>query len=143
MIERDGGRVIGTVVAQDTPVRAGGEIVLQDIHPARLRMRSPSPGGMAGSSAGSATTRSTCSATSSCTATRGRARCPTWQRVGIVKNPDWATPVEIPAPILDAGAWRDRPDRPRRILIWEDFDRDAILADFFATMREFVLAEQK
>lgn len=59
--------------------------------------------------------------------------------VAIVKNPTWATPVTIPAPALEGGAWRDRPDNPRRIVIWEHFDREAILGDFFATMRDFVL----
>ena len=60
--------------------------------------------------------------------------------VAIVKNSAWATPVEIPAPILVDGKWQDRPDNPRTITLWENFDRDAILADFFATMRDYVLA---
>ena len=59
--------------------------------------------------------------------------------VAIVKNPAWATAVGVPAPTLENGAWRDRPDNPRRIVIWQNFDRAAILADFFASMREFVL----
>jgi inosine-uridine nucleoside N-ribohydrolase len=63
--------------------------------------------------------------------------------VAIVKHPAWATRVEIPAPSLEEdGTWRDRPDKPRRIVIWEQFDRDAILTDFFATMREYVLVEE-
>jgi purine nucleosidase len=63
--------------------------------------------------------------------------------VAIVKNPEWATPIEIPAPILEGGTWQERPDNPRRIIIWENFARDAILADFFATMRDFVLVGQE
>jgi hypothetical protein len=64
--------------------------------------------------------------------------------VAIVKNPAWATRVEIPAPILEEdGTWRDRPDNARRIVIWEHFDRDAILADFFSTMRDYVLVEEQ
>ncbi|MGD2136491.1 MAG: nucleoside hydrolase [Gemmatimonadales bacterium] len=63
--------------------------------------------------------------------------------VAIVKNPEWATPVEIPAPILEDGTWRDRSDNQRRITIWEHFDREAILADFFATMREYVLVRSE
>ncbi len=59
--------------------------------------------------------------------------------VAIVKNPAWATPVVVPAPTLEGGGWRDRPDNPRQIVIWEHFDREAILDDFFATMRDFVL----
>lgn len=61
--------------------------------------------------------------------------------VAIVKNPAWATPVQIPAPILTGGVWRDRPENPRQIVIWERFDRAAILADFFATMGDYVLVE--
>jgi hypothetical protein len=56
--------------------------------------------------------------------------------VAIVKNPAWATRTEIPAPILDRGQWRERPDNPRGIVLWENFKRDAILADFFSTMRD-------
>jgi len=63
--------------------------------------------------------------------------------VAIVKNPAWATRTEIPAPILDGGTWRERPHNPRSIVLWEDFDRDAILADFFSTMRHFVLVERE
>jgi hypothetical protein len=54
--------------------------------------------------------------------------------VAVVKNPAWATPVTRPAPILREGQWVDRPDNPRRIVLWEDFDREAIMADFYATL---------
>ena len=54
--------------------------------------------------------------------------------VAIVKNPAWATPVRIPAPRLEGGRWVERPGNPRTIVIWEDFDREAILADFFASL---------
>lgn len=58
--------------------------------------------------------------------------------VAIVKNPTWATRSDIPAPILEESEWRERPQNPRRIVIWENFKRDAILGNFFATMRAFV-----
>jgi hypothetical protein len=63
--------------------------------------------------------------------------------VAIVKQPAWATRTETPAPILDGGMWRDRPDNPRSIVIWENFNREAILADFFSTMRGFVLVKRE
>lgn len=63
--------------------------------------------------------------------------------VAIVKQPAWASRRVIPAPILDRGTWRERPDNPRRIVIWENFKRDAILADFFSTMRDFVLVKRE
>jgi len=61
--------------------------------------------------------------------------------VAIVKNPSWAQPTTIPAPILVDGKWRDRPENPRKIVIWEHFDRDAIVADFFNTMADFTIAD--
>lgn len=61
--------------------------------------------------------------------------------VAVVKNPGWASTITIPAPILDGKNWKERPDNPRRITLWENFDRDAIMADFYKTMREPVLAK--
>ena len=61
--------------------------------------------------------------------------------VAIVKNPSWARPTSIPAPILADGKWRERPENPRKIVIWEHFDRDAIVADFFNTMANYTIAE--
>ncbi|PYP76681.1 MAG: nucleoside hydrolase [Gemmatimonadetes bacterium] len=60
--------------------------------------------------------------------------------VAIVKNPAWAHPRKIPAPKLVDGKWVERPDNPRTITIWENFDRDAILNDFYTTMERPVLA---
>jgi hypothetical protein len=60
--------------------------------------------------------------------------------VAIVKNPAWADSVRIPAPRLVDGRWVERPGNPRTILLWEDFDRAAILGDFYETMRRPVLA---
>ena len=54
--------------------------------------------------------------------------------VAIVKNPGWARTVEIPAPTMIDGNWVERPENPRKILIWEDFDRDGIVGDFVATL---------
>jgi len=60
--------------------------------------------------------------------------------VAIVKNPAWAKPRKIPAPKLENGKWIERPDNTRTITLWESFDRDAILNDFYATMDRPVLA---
>ena len=60
--------------------------------------------------------------------------------VAIVKNPAWATAVRIPAPRLVGGKWVERPDNPRTITLWENFDRDAIMRDFYQTMEQPVLA---
>ena len=60
--------------------------------------------------------------------------------VAIVKNPAWAKPRKIPAPKLVDGKWVERPDNKRTITLWEHFDRDAIMNDFYATMDRPVLA---
>jgi purine nucleosidase len=54
--------------------------------------------------------------------------------VAILKNPAWASPRTIPAPRLVDNRWQDRPDNTRTIVLWENFDRDGIMADFYATM---------
>jgi inosine-uridine nucleoside N-ribohydrolase len=54
--------------------------------------------------------------------------------VAIVKNSRWAASRRIPAPALVNGKWVERPGNKRQIVIWEKFDRDAIMADFFKTM---------
>ncbi|MFL5617508.1 MAG: nucleoside hydrolase [Gemmatimonadaceae bacterium] len=60
--------------------------------------------------------------------------------VAIVKHPAWAKARTIPAPKLENGKWVERPDNARTITLWENFDRDAILNDFYATMDRPVLA---
>ncbi|HKP15065.1 MAG TPA: nucleoside hydrolase [Gemmatimonadaceae bacterium] len=60
--------------------------------------------------------------------------------VAIVKNPAWAKARKIPAPKLVDGKWVERPDNTRTITLWESFDRDAIMKDFYATMERPVLA---
>lgn len=60
--------------------------------------------------------------------------------VAIVKNPAWAHAERIPAPRLIDHKWVVRPDNPRMITLWENFDRSAIMRDFFQTMDTPVLA---
>ncbi|MBD3290025.1 nucleoside hydrolase [candidate division KSB1 bacterium] len=61
--------------------------------------------------------------------------------VAIVKNTDWADRVVIPAPKFENGKWIERPDNPRKVVIWENFDRDAIMQDFYNTMENYHLPE--
>ena len=61
--------------------------------------------------------------------------------VAIAKNPAWAQPDTIPAPILVNGEWQERPDNERIIVIWEHFDREAIMTDFYDTMENYQLVE--
>lgn len=59
--------------------------------------------------------------------------------VAIVKQPAWATAVRMPAPILKDGRWVDRSNHPRHITLWEHFDRERIMADFYERMRNYQL----
>jgi purine nucleosidase len=52
----------------------------------------------------------------------------------ILKNPSWARREEIPVPSLVGESYVPGTDGTRRIVLWTHFDREAILADFFATM---------
>jgi purine nucleosidase len=63
--------------------------------------------------------------------------------VAIVKNPSWATATRMPAPRLEAQGWIDRPNHPRHIVVWEHFDAQAIMQDFYATMDRPVPAVQR
>ncbi len=60
--------------------------------------------------------------------------------VAVVKDPSWAKRVRMPAPKLVEGKWLDRPNNTREIILWEDFDAERILSDFFETMDDYVLA---
>ncbi len=55
--------------------------------------------------------------------------------VAILKNPAWGETKEIPAPFLIGNQWVDRSDNTRKVVLWENFDKDAILADFFNVMQ--------
>lgn len=55
--------------------------------------------------------------------------------VAIVKNPEWAQSKTIPCPIMENGVWVERPDNPRKIILWENFDRDSIIKDFYSTLK--------
>lgn len=52
--------------------------------------------------------------------------------VAIVKDPSWATTQEIPSPVYIDNVWVEQPNNPRKILVWENFNRDEIITDFYA-----------
>jgi len=54
--------------------------------------------------------------------------------VAIVKDPSWAETVEVPAPLYIGNAWVEQPGNDRTIGIRENFNREAILDDFYATL---------
>jgi len=57
--------------------------------------------------------------------------------VAVVKNPQWAEQKEIPAPRLQGIGWIEQPENQNKIIIWENFDRDAIVNDLFQLMGKF------
>lgn len=61
--------------------------------------------------------------------------------VAIVKNPAWAQSRRVPAPRLEEKGWVDRPDHPRMITLWENFDTAAILRDFYDSVQHYQLAQ--
>lgn len=54
--------------------------------------------------------------------------------VAILKNESWGDQKTIPAPIMEDETWIERPENQRKIIIWENFDKELILEDFFKTM---------
>ena len=61
--------------------------------------------------------------------------------VAIVKNPSWASSSRIPSPTIVQGEWIERPANPRKITIWENFDKENIMQDFYNTMQHYVLVK--
>ncbi len=54
--------------------------------------------------------------------------------VAVLKTPAWGESQEIPGPTMVDEEWQGRPDNTRQITVWENFDRDGILTDFFEVM---------
>ncbi|WP_206073523.1 nucleoside hydrolase [Maribacter sp. 4G9] len=54
--------------------------------------------------------------------------------LAILKNPSWGSTQEIPAPILIDNQWVERPQNQRKITLWENFEKEPILTDFYSTL---------
>ncbi|MDQ3534367.1 MAG: nucleoside hydrolase [Bacteroidota bacterium] len=61
--------------------------------------------------------------------------------VAIIKDPSWAEKKEITAPVLINNQWVERPGNQRKIIVWENFNKDKIMADFYDTMENYVLID--
>ncbi|MEZ5042645.1 MAG: nucleoside hydrolase [Saprospiraceae bacterium] len=59
--------------------------------------------------------------------------------VAIVKNAAWAKSTSISCPKLVDNKWMEQPGNPREIIIWEDFDKEKIIADFYQHLDNYVL----
>ena len=56
--------------------------------------------------------------------------------VAIVKDPSWAEAVEVPCPIYINNAWVEQVENKRKIVVWENFNKEAIMADFYNTLEK-------
>jgi inosine-uridine nucleoside N-ribohydrolase len=56
--------------------------------------------------------------------------------LAIIKDPRWAKPKKVPAPKLQGNAWVERPRNSHHVIFWENFNREAILNDFYQTMEQ-------
>jgi hypothetical protein len=57
----------------------------------------------------------------------------------ILKNPAWARCRQIPCPVYTPEGWIEQPANKRTITVWESFERDSIIRDFFRTMKNYTL----
>ncbi|MFN8255498.1 MAG: nucleoside hydrolase [Bacteroidales bacterium] len=57
--------------------------------------------------------------------------------VAVVKNPSWGKKTILPSPHFDlkAGKWVERKENPNKLVVWEYFDKQAILNDFFEVIK--------
>ncbi|MFB0944638.1 MAG: nucleoside hydrolase [Spirosomataceae bacterium] len=55
--------------------------------------------------------------------------------VAILKNPNWAEKKEIPCPVLIDNQWIERPENPRKIMLWENFDAKNVMKDFYVSLK--------
>ena len=56
--------------------------------------------------------------------------------VAVVKSPTWGEQRPIACPRLVAGQWQEQPGNTRQIILWENFDKEAIIADFYQTLED-------
>ena len=54
--------------------------------------------------------------------------------VAILKNKNWGERKMIPAPILIDNEWIERPQNHRKIGVWENFDKEELLKDFYNSL---------
>jgi len=61
--------------------------------------------------------------------------------VAIVKDPTWAEASEIPSPIYIDNNWVEQAGNSRMITIWENFNANAIMNDFYSTLEGASIVE--
>jgi len=61
--------------------------------------------------------------------------------VAIVKNSTWADANVIPCPTMVDEEWVEQPDNLRMITVWENFNKEEIMNDFYASLKNYVLVK--
>ncbi|MAJ31191.1 MAG: nucleoside hydrolase [Flavobacteriaceae bacterium] len=56
--------------------------------------------------------------------------------LAVLKNSQWGKKRSIPTPTVVAKKWVDRPQNQNRITLWENFDRKAIINDFYDSLNQ-------
>jgi len=56
--------------------------------------------------------------------------------LAVIKNENWGQKTEIPAPKLVGKSWVEQPNNSTKIIVWENFDSDAIIGDLFDLMEK-------
>ena len=56
--------------------------------------------------------------------------------LAILKDPSWAEKVHTKGVSFDGKKWGKEGDMEREVIFWENFNRSAIIEDFYATMRK-------
>lgn len=56
--------------------------------------------------------------------------------LAVLKNSQWGEKRSIPAPTVVDEKWVDRPQNQKRITLWENFDRKAIINDFYKSLSQ-------
>lgn len=61
--------------------------------------------------------------------------------VAILKNQTWGETFEVPAPVYFDEKWVERPSNSRKITVWENFNKEAVMKDFYDTFDNYTLAK--
>ena len=56
--------------------------------------------------------------------------------LAVIKNESWGQKTEIPAPRLVGKGWVDQPNNSNKIIVWENFNGEAIVGDLFDLMEK-------
>ena len=56
--------------------------------------------------------------------------------LAVLKNSKWGEKRSIPSPTVVAEKWVDRPQNQKQVILWENFNREAIINDFYKSLNQ-------